>query len=317
MIPRIGYTFEPNRWRSSMRRRALGILVVAFGVLVLGAVDDEDDAQEYVAELDETRELIVELKLDEAEDALKAAKKELGKKKREKGVKAALEDMDANLEALEAFLDARKYVEKGKADKAFKKMVKDVMRAPCDLLFVKEAEALYADLKGKIYYVINDFESEAGRGEGMIRTSQAGAEAAVKNDYRMARDGRHFLEVKFAERPEGISERDQGAVRGLILEPPEGFSRELDSLKALSISILSPRKQAGRMDLLVTGGSNTSYAIYPGLTLDEVRWKDYVIPKERFRLQGDFMWRDGRRIQLMTRGPKAMEFMIDDVKFIR
>ena len=298
-----------------MRRRALGILVVAFGVLVLGAQDD--DAQEYVAELDETRELIVELKLDEAEDALKAAKKELGKRKREKGVKAALEDMEENLEALEAFLDAKEYVEKGKEDKAFKKIVKDVMKAPCELLFVKEVEALYGELKGKMYYVVNDFESEDFRGDQKIRTSQGGAEATVVNDYRVASEGRNYLKVKFDERPEGVDERAPEAQRAVILYPEEGFSRELESLKALAFSLGTMQKQIGRLDLYIVGGSATSVAVYSGLTLDQLGWKGHVVPKERFKLQGNFQWRDGRRIVLQTRGPKAMEFMIDDVKFIR
>jgi hypothetical protein len=165
--------------------------------------------------------------------------------------------------------------------------------------------------------VINDFESEETRGDNMVRTSQGGAEFEIVNDYRVARDGRNCLKVKLSERPEGVGERDEGAYRAVILEPPEGFSRELETLKALSFSILSMKKQAGRMDLVISGGSAQSFANHPGLTLDHVGWKDYVVPKERFRLLGDFMWRDGRRIALQTRGPKEMEFMIDDVKFIR
>ena len=133
----------------------------------------------------------------------------------------------------------------------------------------------------------------------------------------MIEDVQALIDMQFAERPEGVSERDPEALRAVVLEPPEGFSRELENLRALSFSILSLKKQAGRMDLLVTGGSNRSYAHHPGLTLNHVGWKDYVVPKERFKLLGDFMWRDGRRIQFATRGPKAMEFMIDDVKFIR
>lgn len=279
-------------------------------------IDDEDDEPEHVSELDEVRTLIEQLDLKEAEDAYKAAKKELGSRKREKGVKAALKQVEKNLEALEEFEKAKEAFDKGKVSKALK-FASKVIREHGELLFASEAEKLYSELKGKVFYMINDFESEESRNPDKVVESQSGATVEVISDRRLSIDGRHALKIHFDARGEGVKRGDTEAYRGVRIKTPEGFARDLEGLKALSFSIFSYGKSNAKVTLIIRGGGASSYAEYPGLVLNFVRWRPYTVRLNQFKFRDSFQWRDARDIEFFTReGPEA-NFIVDDLKFIR
>lgn len=301
----------------------LGICSVPFlaggallGPGVFAQDEDEEEESEYVPELEDVRVCIEALDREGAEEALKAAKKELGSRKREKPVKAAIKALEKNIDALEEFEKAKEAKDKGKISKALKSMTK-VMCKFGEIYFAEAAEEVYAELKQKVYYMINDFETEAYRGEKAYLTSRSGASVEVVSDRRLARDGRHALKVHFDKREEGVKEGDQGAYRAAVIETPDGFSRELENLKALTFSIFSYKKSSSKFYLAISGGGAASFAQYPGLTLNYVGWKDYAVALRQFKLNGSFKWRDGRRVIFATTGPLEADFIVDDVKFIK
>ena len=262
------------------------------------------------------KDLIRDLDLEEAERNFEKVKKDLRKWKRDKAIQGALEDVKDQISALREFQKARKYAKKRKLPKALKCMSK-VLRAYGDLLFPEEAEKLYSDLKGKIYYMINDFEGEESRGPGNFSTTRSGATVQVIRDVRLSADGRYALKVHFDARRQGVREEDTGAYRAVLLMPPLGFSQDIRRLKALTFSIVSTKKVHDMITVDIFGPGASSYAEHPGIVLNFTGRRDYTLKLNRFRFYGGFKWSDARDIRFSTLGPNEIDFTIDDVKFLR
>ena len=283
----------------------------------LAAAQDGDAAGAARApEFDGVRKLIAELKLDEAKEAMEAAVKGLGDRKRDKGVKAEKKIVDDNLDALEEFLDARKKIEDGDAGRALKPLMK-VMRTPGALYFQEEAEKVYEEIKGKAYYMVNDWETKHGRRKAAVQTNAARATAEVVEDLRLSQEGRHSLRVTFVARQEGVKETEGAAWRSVLIKGPDGLAEELPRLKSISLGIFSPSKQNVKLDLGITGGKSSSFAQYEGIMLNYAGWKTFTIPLAKMKLTDDFQWAEGKSIFLKTTGPDAAEFYVDDVKLLR
>ncbi len=281
------------------------------------ADDGKDDkAKEEVPELAETRLLIGELKLDEAQDALKVAKKGLGSRKRDKAVKAELKVLRKNLDALEEFLEAKKNIEKGRAAKALKPLT-ILMRMPGELIFLDHVTPLYSQVKGQVYYVINDFETEAFRRSKMFRTKGGKVTMEVVSDLRLSLDGRHSLKVNIAERGQGVQENAPEAWRYVQLKVPSDFGEKLPAQRAFTFGIYSPKKQQLKLDFTVTTGSADTRATYAGITLNFIGWKTIQVPLNKMKRGKKFEWAGAKSILLETHGAFGGEFYIDDVKLIR
>ena len=68
---------------------------------------------------------------------------------------------------------------------------------------------------------------------------------------------------------------------------------------------------------MIAGGVQSSYAEYPDFALYYTGLKDISFPLIKMRMKGSFQWRDARAILIFTRGPLAVDFIVDDVKFSR
>ncbi|MCZ6602894.1 MAG: hypothetical protein O6952_07810 [Planctomycetota bacterium] len=278
--------------------------------------DDEDWDAESVPELDAVIDLIAELDLEGAEEAFKAAKKDLRGRKKNKAVKKMIDAVESNLEALEMFEKAKEAIDKGKTSKAFKS-IKKVIRKYGELYFVEEAERVYSELKQKIFYMINDFETDAFRDSKMYQVGRVGANVELVSDRRFARDGHHALKVHFDKRGDGVKARDSDSFRAAQLNPPDGFSKELEDLRSFTLSIFSYKKSNALITIMIAGGGPASYAEYPDFALNYTGWKDISFPLIKMKFRGSFQWRDARSILIFTRGPGEVDFIVDDVKFIR
>ncbi|MCZ6689491.1 MAG: hypothetical protein O7H41_07815 [Planctomycetota bacterium] len=286
------------------------------GTVPPGQEDDEDWEEESVPELDAVIDLIAEMDLEGAEEAFKAAKKDLRGRKKNKAVKKMIDAVESNLEALEMFEKAKDAIDKGKTGKAFKAITK-VMRKYGELYFVEEAESVYSELKQKIFYMINDFETEAFREAKKYQAGRNGSNVELVSDRRFARDGSHALKVHFDKRGDGVKRQDSESFRAMQLNPPDGFSKDLEDLKSFTLSIFSYKKSNAMITIMIAGGGAASYAEYADFALNYTGWKDIRFPLIKMKFRGSFQWRDAREIRIFTRGPLEVDFIVDDVKFIR
>jgi hypothetical protein len=267
-----------------------------FMVFVLAA----GGVQDSTPKLDEAKALIAELKLDEARKAFEAAKGGMAED--------AVKEIEANLAALEAFLKVKADVEEGLITKALNGAA-EVLKAPCDLIFAEKAVKLYEELKDMIFYVINDFEPE-GKRDGKWYKSSEGASAEIVKGTDVAADGRYALKIRFEAAP-------AGTVRSVTLVPPGDFGEALILLKGLTMHVHSEKEQAATFDIVVPGLPGKTRAEYLGATLKHTGWKKVHFTREQFIRRAAFVWPDGREVILQTKEAGAMEFLIDDVKFVR
>ena len=289
----------------------LAALVVPALMLV---ADDAPTAE--LPELVETRALIQELKLDEAEDAFKAAKKALSSRKRDKDVKAALKEMERNLEALEDFLDAREAIEKKKTGKALK-LLSALMRTPGELVFLDQVAPLYAEVRRQAFYVINDFETVDSRKPRMATGQEGAATTEFVSDLRLSMEGRHSLKVTIEDRKEGVPEQEGEAWRWVRLKTPPDFAEKAGTMKALTLGIYSPRKQEMKLELSIGGSASADRASWQGIALNYAGWRTVQIPIGQMKIEGKFDWSQAKNIVFATRGAFGGTFYVDDVKLVR
>ena len=312
----------PDRAGRHVSRRLSILLAVSALVLAAGEhrqalhADDEEKAPLSVPELDAVKDSIRALDLKAAEDGLKAAKKELREQRDDESVESAIEAVEHQIAALEEFSKARRYVKKRKYPQALTAIAK-ALRAPEELLFSDEAEDLYSEIKQKMYYMICDFESEDSRNPANFYTSGSGVTAAIVNDLRLSSDGRHALEVHFVALGDGIRPHSSEAYRAIILKPPPGFSRDIGGLRCLQFSIVANKKVPDLVTVDIFGGDGSIYAEHPGIALNFTGRKQFTLKLNRFKFYGSFQWSDAQDIRFSTLGPSAMDFSVDDVKFLR
>lgn len=269
-----------------------------------------------VAALEEVKGLIRDLNLEKAEEVFQDVKKDLRKWRSDEVIQGALEQVEDQISALREYKKARKYLKKRGLPKALQCMSK-VLRMDGELLFPEEAEKLYSELKGRIYYMINDFEDEESRSPAHFGTTRSGATAEVIRDVRRSADGRHALKVHFDARRPGVREKDPEAYRAVVLEPPDGFSRDIEKLKTLTFSLISTKKVVDTITVDIFGPSASCFAEHPGIRLTFTGQRDFSLNLNRFRFYGGFQWSHAQEIRFSTLGPNAIDIIIDDVKFLR
>lgn len=299
--------------------RVAGIVLLgwllASGGLAGALADGELDLD--ASEFEPVRDRVMELDLHGAWKAYAAAKKELKGRLREKEVKRALALSKRQIEALEEYEEARKQLEKGMVAQAHRTLEK-MYRKRGAVWFERPAEELYAELKSRLCYVVNDFETESSRQPDNFGVNETQAAVEVVEDVRLSREGLHSLRIRLHARRQGVRRGDPGTYRAVAIRTPSDFPDRLDTRKAMTFWVYSPRRVPDLIGVDIIGdtedGTALSSAVHEGISLNFTGWKEFRLPLRLFRFHGKFEWSQAKALQLSTTGPSAVEFYIDDIR---
>ena len=296
-----------------------GLVLAAAMVAAFPAHGDDGEIEPAsIEELAPVRMSIERVDLDAAREAYAEARKALKGRLREKEVRASMKEVDRQLEALELFKKAEKHAMGRDWKKAFGPASKTLRRYG-DLWFRTEAERLYAGIKQKVCFVINDFETDELRESRFGATSEGGT-AEVVEDVRFAADGRHGLRVKLDERKKGVVAENPAAYRSAWFRPPAEFAQKLQTHRTLVFTIFVHRPVKDRISVDIMGnivdGTAMSSAQYHGIELRRVGRETHRLPLRRFTFHGNFLWSQAETIQFSTTGREALDFTIDDVRLV-